>query len=260
MRSAPCGGDEEFELDVTNKVLEVICEDGPVIAVNKPSGIISQGAPQGVDSLVSLVKDYLKEKYNKPGAVYLGVPHRLDRPVSGVVVFSRNSKCAARLSEQFAQRQVEKTYLAVLENPPEEPEGRLVDWLYRIPDEPKVIVTRPDREGAKEATLRYRVVDLVRGRTVVAVRLETGRMHQIRVQFASRNCPIVGDTQYGAKGPFPGFPDSPRTSPIALHGVQLTILHPVRYDRLPIRAPIPKSWSALGVSPEVLNKLDFSDL
>lgn len=228
-------------------MLEVLCEDGPVIAVNKPSGLISQGAPHGVDSLVAQVKEYLKEKYNKPGDVYLGVPHRLDRPVSGVMVFSRNSKCAARLSEQFAERQVEKTYIALLERAPEEPNGALVDWLYRVPDESRVLVVNQNRADAKEARLRYQVLETVQGRSVVAIRLETGRMHQIRVQFASRGCPIVGDTQYGARGPFPGFPDDPLTAPIGLHGAILSILHPVRYDRLVIRAPIPYLWRTLGV-------------
>ena len=242
--------------------LQVLCEDGPVIAVNKPSGLISQGAPLGVDSLVAQVKDYLREKYGKPGNVYLGVPHRLDRPVSGVVVFSRNSKCAARLSEQFANRQVEKTYLAVLEPPPEQSSGELVDWLYRIPDQPRVIVVNRSRADAKEARLHYQTLQVAQGRALVAVRLGTGRMHQIRVQFASRNCRIVGDTQYGAQGPFPGFRDDPVTSPIALHGAELTILHPVRYDRLTIRAPLPRAWKALGLgrfNPNTLDQLQWPE-
>jgi 23S rRNA pseudouridine1911/1915/1917 synthase len=185
-------------------MLDILCEDGPVIAVNKPPGVISQGAPVGTPSLVSMVKDYLKEKYNKPGDVYLGVPHRIDRPVSGVVVFSRNSKCAARLAEQFAKREVRKTYVAVLESPPPEDAGTLRDWLYRIPNEPKVIVCSPDRADAKEAVLHYKVLKRVRGRALVEIDLGTGRMHQIRIQFGSRGWPIVGDDQYGAKVPFPG--------------------------------------------------------
>ncbi|MCA9079569.1 MAG: RluA family pseudouridine synthase [Planctomycetaceae bacterium] len=240
--------------------LDVICEDGPVIAVNKPSGLICQGAPIGVDSLVSQVKEYLKVKYDKPGNVYLGVPHRLDRPVSGVVVFSRNSKCAARLSEQFAKRQVEKTYVALLEHVPDEPEGELVDWLYRVPDQPRVLVVNCNRADAKEARLHYRTLRTVRGKALVAVRLGTGRMHQIRVQFASRQCPIVGDTQYGARGPFPGFPNDPLTAPIGLHGAELTILHPIRYDRLTIQAPLPDTWKRLGMpklDPRELAALDW---
>jgi 23S rRNA pseudouridine1911/1915/1917 synthase len=235
--------------------LQVLCEDGPVIAVNKPSGLICQGAPHGVDSLVAQVKAYLKQKYNKPGEVYLGVPHRLDRPVSGVVVFARNSKCAARLSEQFAERQVEKIYVALLESPPADPEGELIDWLYRIPDQSKVIVSRPDREGAKEARLRYRVLQVAKGRALVAIVLGTGRMHQIRLQFAHRGTPILGDTQYGASGPFPGFPTDPVTSPIGLHAARLTILHPIRYDKLTLQAPLPETWRKLGVG-----EIDWQEL
>lgn len=226
-------------------MLDILCEDGPVIAVNKPPGVISQGAPIGTPSLVSMVKDYLKEKYNKPGDVYLGVPHRIDRPVSGVVVFSRNSKCAARLAEQFAKREVQKTYVAVLESPPPEDSGTLRDWLYRIPNEPKVIVCSPDRADAKEAILHYKVLKRVRGRALVEIDLGTGRMHQIRIQFGSRGWPIVGDDQYGAKVPFPGHRLSGE-SPIALHAARLTILHPIRYEPLPILAPVPKSWSEFG--------------
>src|SRR5688500_9184592 len=118
---------------MTSAALEVLCEDGPVLAVNKPAGVISQGAPVGAVGLVELVTAYISEKYDKSGNVYLGIPHRLDRPVSGVMCFSRNSKCAARLAEQFAQRTVTKVYWACVERPPQEPRGVLTDWIYRIP-------------------------------------------------------------------------------------------------------------------------------
>src|SRR5436190_22987192 len=118
--------------------LEVLCEDGPVLAVNKPAGLLTQGVPAGIPTLEALVKEYLKQRYAKPGNVYLGIPHRLDRPVSGVVVFARNSKAAARLAEQFRDRQVRKTYWALVERPPECPAGELVDWLLKTPDEASV--------------------------------------------------------------------------------------------------------------------------
>ncbi|RLS56183.1 MAG: RNA pseudouridine synthase [Planctomycetota bacterium] len=227
--------------------LDILCEDGPVIAVNKPPGLISQGAPVGVPSLVGLVKEYLKAKYDKPGDVYLGIPHRIDRPVSGVVVFSRNSKCAARLAEQFAERQVKKTYLAVLQRPPTDNQGTLTDWLYRIPNEPRVIVCGPDQPDSRQAVLHYRVVARHQGRALVEIDLGTGRMHQIRIQFGSRGTPIVGDLQYGATVPFPGFRlEDPRDSPIALHAAQLTIQHPIRYEPLEIRAPVPRPWREFG--------------
>jgi len=226
---------------------EVICEDGPLLAVNKASGVITQGAPQGVQSLVELVKNYLKVKYDKPGAVYLGVPHRLDRPVSGVVAFSRNSKCAARLAEQFAQRQVKKTYMAVLERPPAEPEATLEDWIYRIPDHSMVEISTSANPDAKRAQLSYRTLATHKGKALVEIDLGTGRMHQIRIQFASRGSPVVGDEQYGARSAFPGFSSADRlTAPIALHARRLTLLHPVRYDEVEITAPIPDSWRKLG--------------
>ncbi|WP_437191658.1 RluA family pseudouridine synthase [Planctomicrobium sp. SH527] len=226
---------------------DIICEDGPVIAVNKLHGVIAQGAPHGVDSLVDQVKRYLSRKYNKPGKVYLGIPHRIDRPVSGVVVFSRNSKCAARLSEQFANRQVEKFYCAVLERPPEPREGELVDWIYRIPDQSRVEISSESNRDAKLSNLTYRTLATHKGKALVEIKLGTGRMHQIRIQFGSRGCPIVGDEQYGSRTQFPGFGHASRTdAPIALHARQLTILHPIRYEPLPILAPIPELWKCFG--------------
>ena len=228
--------------------LEILREDGPILAVNKPAGLISQGAPIGAESLISLVKDYLKEKYNKPGEVYLGIPHRIDRPVSGVVVFSRNSKCAARLAEQFAERQVTKTYLAVLERPPHPAEGELRDWLYRIPDESRVELATEDTPGAKAANLKYQTLQECRGRTLVRIELGTGRMHQIRIQFGSRGWPILGDTAYGAKSQ---LITRGATESIALHAWQLTILHPIRYEPLTITAPLPSIWKDWGfTTPE----------
>ena len=222
--------------------LEILCEDGPVIAVNKPSGVISQGAPAGTLSLADHVKLYLKKKYDKPGNVYLGIPHRLDRRVSGVAVFSRNSKCAARLSEQFAQRQVRKTYRVVLENAPEQAQATLEDWIYRIPDNSRVEIHPDDSSGAKQARLSYRTLNVVNGKALIEVDLETGRMHQIRIQFASRGCPVIGDTKYGAQTALA----DPHA--IALHAWQLTLQHPVRYEEMTITAPLPKAWKSLGFS------------
>lgn len=227
--------------------VDIICEDGPLIAANKPPGLIAQGAPIGVDSLVNQVKEYLKVKYDKPGNVYLGVPHRIDRPTSGIVVFSRNSKCAARLAEQFQKRQVQKTYLAVLEHPPAENDGTLEDWLYRVPDHSYVEICSESRIGAKHARLHYRVLAQTHGRALVEVDLETGRMHQIRIQFASRGCPIVGDTQYGATSHFRGYADTdPKLRPIALHAWKMRLLHPIRYDELELTAPVPETWNEFG--------------
>src|SRR5262245_34219861 len=216
--------------------LEILCEDGPVLAVNKPAGLLTLGAKPGVPTLERQVKQYLKEKYHKPGNVYLGIPHRLDRPVSGVVVFARNSKCAARLAEQFRERQVRKVYWALVERPPDPPEGELVDWLMKAPDEARVEIVSPDTPGAREASLRYRILPhhsefripnselphLHFGgentkRTLLEIEPLTGRTHQIRVQLAGHGWPVVGDAQYGAATRLvePPPPD-PRDAPIAL--------------------------------------------
>ncbi len=261
--------------DVTSSTpvdLEILCEDGPVIAVNKPPGIVVQGTPSGVTNLADLVRGYLKAKYSKPGNVYLGVPHRLDRPVSGVVVFSRNSKCAARLSQQFAERQVRKIYRAVLERPPHPPAGTLRDWLLRLPEtegeEPgaaaaKVVAAVEGTPGAKPAVLHYRTLALSRGRALVEIELETGRMHQIRVQFASRGCPVVGDMQYGARTVWQGgeiLPATPldeqRFRPIALHAWRLMLRHPIRYDELTITAPVPRAWREFGFEADSFREFD----
>lgn len=240
--------------------LDILLEDGPLLAVNKPAGLLTLGAIPGVPTLERQVKEYLRQKYNKPGNVYLGIPHRLDRPVSGVIVFARNSKAAARLHEQFSQRQVKKVYWALVEKCPDLPEGRLIDWLLKVPDESRVEVVAADTPGAREARLRYRVMPhLVPAGSLTAdagddacptwleIELETGRMHQIRVQLTSRGWPVVGDLQYGATSRLSQTtPGAVRDEPIALHARALTLRHPVRYDELTITAPVPESWSMFG--------------
>ncbi|MBI3864104.1 MAG: RNA pseudouridine synthase [Planctomycetia bacterium] len=238
--------------------LEILCEDGPVLAVNKPPGLLTLGAKPGISTLARLVKQYLKDKYQKPGNVYLGIPHRLDRPVSGVVVFARNSKAAARLAEQFRERQVRKIYWALVESPPSVPAGELVDWLLKTADEAAVKIVPPETPNAREARLCYRTLlanselqtpnsELEPSRwTLLEIEPLTGRTHQIRVQLSSHGCPIVGDIQYGAKSRLATTSAAdPRDEPIALHARSLTILHPVRYDSLTITAPLPATWPVL---------------
>lgn len=229
--------------------LDILCEDGPVLAVNKPAGLLTLGAIPGVPTLERLVKQYLKEKHQKPGNVYLGIPHRLDRPVSGVVVFARNSKAAARLAEQFRERQVRKVYWALVEKAPDHPEGELVDWLLKTPDKAHVEIVPAETPGAREARLRYRTLP---GEKLIEIELLTGRTHQIRVQLAAHGCPIIGDVQYGAKTLLGETRQAdPRDEPIALHARSLTILHPIRYDELTITAPLPANWEVLGVRPKI---------
>ena len=227
--------------------LNIILEDGPLIALNKPAGLLTQGVPHAQPSLEKQVKAYLKASMGKPGNVYLGVPHRLDRPVSGVVIFAKNSKAAARLAEQFRERSLRKIYLAVVEGVPDPTEGLLKDWLLKDSESAHV---RPVSEGtsnAREASLDYEVIAVRNQRALVQIELHTGRMHQIRVQFASRGWPIVGDRQYGAPLGFDeGAKDDSYTSPIALHAWQLQLKHPVRYDSIKLIASLPDHWGHYG--------------
>lgn len=230
---------------------DILVEDGPLLAVNKPSGLLTQGVPQGQPSLESEVKDYLRKKYAKPGNVYLGVPHRLDRPVSGIVVFGRNSKCAARLAEQFRERSVQKIYLAVTEKIPDPLQGRLTDWLLKDAAAAHVSVVSAQTADSREAVLEYQVIAQSNGQALVQITLLTGRMHQIRVQLASRGWPIIGDQQYGACLTINQRTDDDRLqSPIALHAWRLSLFHPIRYDRLELEAPVPGYWRSLPVMAE----------
>jgi 23S rRNA pseudouridine1911/1915/1917 synthase len=235
--------------------LDVLLEDGPVLAVNKPAGLLTQGVPRGIPTLEAQVRAYVKERYAKPGNVYLGIPHRLDRPTSGAIVFARNSKAAARLAEQFENRQVRKEYLAIVEGTPGEVGGDLADWLLKEPERAHVNVVPAGTPGAKEARLRYRVLETRDGRSLLHLEPLTGRMHQLRVQLAARGWPVVGDVQYGGESRVQSpesreerepLDSAPSSSAIALHASRLTILHPVRYDELPISAPVPSFWSAFG--------------
>ena len=227
--------------------LQILCEDGPIIAVNKPVGLLTQGVPEGQPTLESQVKQYLRDRLAKPGNVYLGVPHRLDRPASGVVVFAKNSKAAARLAEQFRERTISKTYLVVTEQVPSPRQGRLTDWLLKDGEAAHATVVAPGTAGAKEAVLDYEVLAVKHGRALIEIDLLTGRMHQIRVQLASRGWHVVGDQQYGATltADVAAVYDR-HSSPIALHALRLGLYHPVRYEPLWIEAPLPAHWANYG--------------
>ncbi|MCY2968172.1 MAG: RNA pseudouridine synthase [Planctomycetota bacterium] len=238
--------------------LSILLEDGPLLAVNKPAGLLTLGAIPGIATLERRVKAYLKDKYQKAGNVYLGIPHRLDRPVSGVVVFARNSKCAARLAEQFRDRVVRKVYWAIVEGNVEPASGELVDWLQKSDDQAHVSVVNEGIAGAREARLRYRtlrteIAHPVTGErcTQLEIELDTGRMHQIRVQFGSRGWAILGDRQYGSNLEFETISAlDPRESAIALHARRLTLNHPVRYDEVKLVAPLPANWNAFPIPDE----------
>jgi 23S rRNA pseudouridine1911/1915/1917 synthase len=178
--------------------LEVLYEDNHLISVNKPAGILVQGDRSGEESLMDVVKEYIRERYQKPGNVFLGTVHRLDRPVSGVVLFARTSKAASRLMRQWQAREVKKTYWAVVEGALEPEQGRIEGHLRKSGK--RVRTAKEGDPGAKEAVLEYRTLAHGNGISLVEIGLITGRKHQIRAQLSQAGCPVVGDVKYGANG------------------------------------------------------------
>jgi 23S rRNA pseudouridine1911/1915/1917 synthase len=233
--------------DAAPSELVVLFEDNHCLAVAKPAPLLTQAAP-GVPSLEAMVKAHIKDRYNKPGNVYLGIPHRLDRPVSGVVVFARNTKAARRLAEQFQQRQVRKVYWAVVERNvqggPPPPEGVWEDWLLKIKDEARTERVTAETPKARRALLRYRRLSITADGALLEIEPETGRMHQIRVQAATRGWPVRGDILYGAKLPFGPSAELSRERIIALHTRSLTFLHPIRYEPMTVTALPSEIWRA----------------
>ena len=227
--------------------LHVLFEDNHCLAVAKPAPLLTQGVPPGIPTLESMVKHYIREKYSKAGNVYLGIPHRLDRPVSGVVLFARNSKAAARLAEQFERRQVTKVYWGAVEGLVEPEEGTWTDWLRKIKEEARSEKVDEDTPGARQAVLHYRRLSPCAGGCLLEFRPETGRMHQIRLQAALRGHPIRGDVQYGAAQPFGTPATLPRDRIIALHARSLTFLHPIRYEPVTVTADLPATWQELDI-------------
>lgn len=216
--------------------LAVLFEDNHLLAVNKPAGLLVQGDRSGDATLLDAARSYLKAKYDKPGNVYLGLVHRLDRNVSGVVLLARTSKAASRLSAQFRDGSVEKNYLAVTAGCPEPGTGDLVSWLAGSGD--KRGVTRASLEpfsGAKESLLRYHVRDSQRGWSLVEVRPVTGRRHQIRAQFALAGHPLLGDVKYGSAQRLSGHR-------LALHAYSLKVAHPVGGHPVVFTADPPDDW------------------
>ena len=220
--------------------MEVVYEDNHIIIVNKKSGEIVQGDKTGDRPLSDIVKDYIKEKYAKPGAVFLGVVHRLDRPVSGLVMFARTSKALSRLNKMFAEGEVHKTYWAITKNAPRNSEGTLTHWLVRNEKQNKSYAYDQEKPNAKKAILRYRVLSHSDNYSLIEVNLMTGRHHQIRCQLAAMGCPIKGDLKYGA----------PRSNPdgsISLMSRRVEFVHPVSKETIIAEAPLPddKLWRAL---------------
>jgi len=216
--------------------LKVLYEDNHLLVVEKPAGLATQGVAEGAPSALTRAKAYLKQKYQKPGNVYLGVVSRLDAFVSGVLVLARTSKAADRLSEQFRTGGVQKVYQALVAQPPQPPAGELSHWLLKNDKERLIEVAPPRTKNAQLARLSYRTLGKHRRGTLVEVELHTGRKHQIRVQLAEIGCAIVGDKKYGSRQPF-------ADQAIALHAVRLTLEHPTTKEQLTIESPLPKNWA-----------------
>jgi 23S rRNA pseudouridine1911/1915/1917 synthase len=217
--------------------LDVLYEDNHLLVVNKPAGIPTQGARAERASLLSLAKAYIKKKYGKPGNVYLGTVSRLDAAVSGVVVFARTSKAAARLAEQFRSRKVRKVYWAIVAGNPAAG-ATCHDWLAKDEARHRMRVVEGQSAGAVPARLDYRRLKHLDHGWLLEVTLETGRKHQIRVQLAARSLPILGDRKYGSRESFPGG--------IALHSRLLELVHPTRGEPMTLVAEPPAAWRSFG--------------
>jgi 23S rRNA pseudouridine1911/1915/1917 synthase len=203
--------------------MKILYLDNHLLVAEKPYGVPSQADSTGDDDMLSICKYYIKKKYGKPGDVYLGLIHRLDRPTRGVMVFARTSKAASRLSEQIRNGEFRKTYLAVLTSAPPEDKGELHDFLLKDEEEHVSRLARPGERGAKEAALEYEVLGKKEGLCLVRATLLTGRFHQIRAQFANLGCPVYGDMKYG-KGEV--------KAKLALYAEGVSLIHPTKNERM----------------------------
>ena len=228
--------------------LDILYDDGPCLVLNKPAGLLTQ-APAGIDSLEILVKDFYRQREGKPddANIYLGIIHRIDRPVTGAIVFARHQRAAQRLARQFEQRTVSKIYWALVEGQVEPAEGTWIDYLHKRHGMAQAIVVADDDPRGKRAVLHYRVLARGDDWSLLEIELETGRTHQIRVQSSSRGHAVLGDTQYGATSSFGPAVDCARDAAIALHARELSFRHPMRDESVRIEAPLPAYWpSDLG--------------
>jgi RluA family pseudouridine synthase len=235
-------------------MLDILYDDGPVLVVNKPAGVLTQ-APAGIDSLEVRVKAFYREREGKSADanIYLGLPHRLDRPVSGSIVFARHVRAARKLAAQFENRTVSKAYWAFVEGNVAPEEGTWTDYLHKRHGMAQAEVVDAAHPAGKLAVLHYRLLWQGPGGAWLEVELETGRTHQIRVQAASRGHPVVGDAQYGSAIAFGDEEIDVRDRPIALHARQLGFRHPMTGEQVDVVAPAPESWRALNLPAELLH-------
>lgn len=219
----------------------VLYKKGPCICVQKPAGLLTQ-APPGIDNLEEQVRAFYKQREGKTGNIYLAIIHRLDRPVSGAIVFCRNVRAAQRLAAQFRERSVRKTYWGIVEGVPPEEQGEWTDFVRKIPDVAQGEVVDESGEGAKRAELGYQVIARTETHALLEIELGTGRYHQIRLQCAARGFPILGDRLYGAGESFGPEVEDPRHHHIALHARTLAFRHPMVDEMVEVTAPLPAAW------------------
>jgi len=225
---------------VSNKAnLQVLYEDNHIIVINKRAGDIVQGDKTGDKPLSDVVKEYIAKKYNKPGNVYLGTVHRLDRPTTGLVIFSKTSKALPRLNKLFVSKDISKTYWAIVKNKPTIDQDTLVHWLKKNPKNNKSAAYKKEIPESKKAILHYKLIKTLDNYFLLEVNLETGRHHQIRVQLSSIGSPIKGDLKYG-------FDRSNKDASISLHARHIKFIHPVSKSVINLTAPLPKDtiWNA----------------
>ncbi len=216
----------------SNVDLDVLFEDNHLIIVNKRSGEIVQGDKTGDEPMSEKVKRYIKQKYNKPGDVFIGTPHRIDRPTSGIVIFAKTSKALMRLNKMFQDKEIQKTYWAIVKNSPKNKEGKLVHYLKKNEAKNKSFAQETMFQGAKVAELTYKVIFDFDNYFLLEILPKTGRHHQIRVQLSEMGCPIKGDLKYG-------FNRSNKDASISLHARKISFLHPVRKEQMEVVAPVP---------------------
>ncbi|MBM4000464.1 MAG: RNA pseudouridine synthase [Planctomycetes bacterium] len=228
---------------------DLLYEEGACLVVGKPAGLLTQ-APPGIDSIEARVKQFLKGRYAKPGNVYLGIIHRLDRPVTGAMVFARHVRAARRLCEQFEARSVRKTYWAIVEGTVFLDEGEWRDTMRKVPNEARAERVPATAADAREAVLRFRVVRRDASTSLLEIELDTGRMHQIRLQASSRGHAILGDHLYGSRRGFGPETAEARERAIALHARRLQFVHPMTRDPVDVTAPLPTYWPRLDTEPD----------
>ena len=232
---------EKYHLEISYKDLKVLFEDNHLIIINKPSGVLVQPDKQKADpSIEELTKEYVKIKFNKPGEAFIGVCHRIDRPVSGIVVLARTSKALARVNEMFQKKEIKKTYWAVVQSPPPNKEDKLINWLKKDERHNLSKAYNTEVKGSLRCELDYKWLASSDSYYLLEVNPHTGRHHQIRVQLSTMGCPIKGDVKYGARR-------GNRDGSIHLHARKIEFMHPVKKELISITAPVPDEvvWKAM---------------